>query len=368
MTARSDHNVVSVLVDGKALADDSAFSGVGTYVRSLVQGMASRPDVDLGVLAPPAAELPDDVRRAPVRRLAPRRWALREHDLLLPRDIRGAPGEVFHSPGLDPPRQCDRPWVQTLHDVIPLVWQSPALAGPRARLERQRPLFRAADAIIAVSRYSAAEGIRVLGLDPARVHVVHHGVDRSFRPPGEGRTADPPYLAFVSEFSPRKGHAEAFEVAAQIAERGFPHRLKVAGRIHPPTRAALLASASAARRPDRIDLLDYVRNLPVVYQQASVAMVTSRAEGFCFPALEAMACGTPVVAFDNTATAEIVASGGVLVPDGDVDTFAKEVASVLESPPRWQELSERALDRAATFDWDRAVAGHVEIYRSLVRG
>jgi glycosyltransferase involved in cell wall biosynthesis len=252
--------------------------------------------------------------------------------------------------------------------VIPLVFDSPALAGPRARLERQRPLFRAADAVIAVSRHSADEGIRVLGLDPARIHVVHHGVDGAFRPAIGERSADPPYLVFVSEFDPRKGHAEAFEVAAQVAERGFPHRLKVAGRIGPSTRTTLLATATAARRPDRVDLLDYVTDLPALYQQASVAVVTSRYEGFGFPALEAMACGTPVVAFDNTATAEVVAHGGVLVPNGDVDAFAKAVVAVLESESHWLELSERALARAADFDWGRSVAAHVDILRSVTRG
>jgi glycosyltransferase involved in cell wall biosynthesis len=258
--------------------------------------------------------------------------------------------------------------VQTLHDVIPLVIESPALAGPRARLQRQRPLFQSADAVIAVSRHSADEGIRVLGLDAAKIHVVHHGVDRVFRPSPAERATDPPYLVFVSEFDPRKGHAEAFEVVAQLAERGFPHRLKVAGRIAPATRTTLLATATAARRPDRVDLLDFVTDLPALYQQASVAIVTSRYEGFGFPALEAMACGTPVVAFDNTATAEIVADGGVLVPDGDVDAFAKAVAAVLDSPALWRELSERALARAATFDWDASVAGHVDVFRSVARG
>jgi glycosyltransferase involved in cell wall biosynthesis len=361
-------DALRVLIDGKALADDSSFSGVGTYTRNLVEGLAARPDVALTVLASTGVELPPGARRAGVRRGAPRRWALREHDLLLPRNIRRVPGDVFHGPGLDPPRRCDRPWVQTLHDVIPLVFDSPALAGPRARLERQRPLFRAADAVIAVSRHSADEGIRVLGLDPARLHVVHHGIDHAFRPPAGSRSADPPYLVFVSEFDPRKGHAEAFEVAARLADRGFAHRLKVAGRISPATRTTLLATARAARRPDRVDLLDYVIDLPALYQQASVAVVTSRYEGFGFPALEAMACGTPVVAFDNTGTAEVVASGGVLVPDGDMDAFVKAVAGVLDSEARWQELSERALTRAAEFDWDRSVAAHVDVLRSVTSG
>jgi glycosyltransferase involved in cell wall biosynthesis len=361
-------DALRVLVDGKALADESSFSGVGTYARSIVHGLAARSDVELTVLASTGVELPAGARRAGVHRWAPRRWALREHDLLLPRDIRRVPGDVFHGPGLDPPRRCDRPWVQTLHDVIPLVFDSPALAGPRARLERQRPLFRAADAVIAVSRHSADEGIRVLGLDPAHVHVVHHGVEPAFHPPTGPRAADPPYVVFVSEFDPRKGHAEAFEVVAQLAERGFPHRLKVAGRISPATRTTLLATATAARRPDRVDLLDYVVDLPALYQQASVAVVTSRYEGFGFPALEAMACGTPVVAFDNTATAEVVADGGVLVPDGDVDAFAKAVADILDSEARWLELSERARDRADAFSWVRSVAAHVDILRSVAHG
>ena len=355
-------------MDGKALADASSFSGVGTYVRHLVAGLGARPDADVAVLVPGSAAVPPSARRVPVRRWAPERWKLREHDARLPRDISRIPSDVFHSPGLDPPRRCDRPWVQTLHDVIPLVFDSPALAGPRARLERQRPRYRLADAVIAVSKHSADEGTRVLGLDAARIHVVHHGVDPSFRPPVDPRDAEPPSVAFVSEFDPRKGHREAFEVIAQLAERGFPHRLKVAGRISPRTRPALLAAAAAARRPDRIDLLDYVTDLPGLYQRASVTIVTSRHEGFGFPALEAMACGTPVVAFDNTATAEVVADGGLLVPDGDVDAFAKAVASVFESDDRWHELSASAHERARAFDWRVSIERHMEIYRSVAGG
>jgi glycosyltransferase involved in cell wall biosynthesis len=56
------------------------------------------------------------------------------------------------------------------------------------------------------------------------------------------------------------------------------------------------------------------------------------------------------------------------VPDGDVDAFAKAVAAVLDSPALWRELSERALARAATFDWDASVAGHVDVFRSVARG
>jgi glycosyltransferase involved in cell wall biosynthesis len=81
-----------------------------------------------------------------------------------------------------------------------------------------------------------------------------------------------------------------------------------------------------------------------------------------------MACGTPVVAFDNTATSEVVGDGGTLVPDGDVEAFAKAVVVLLESGDRRDEAAGRALDRAKSFDWDVSIARHTEIYRELARG
>ena len=106
---------------------------------------------------------------------------------------------------------------------------------------------------------------------------------------------DPPYVLFVAEYAPHKGHREAFEVVGALADRGYPHRLKVAGRVAPWVEPTLRRLVADARRPDRIEVLGYVSDLVSLYQRASVTFVTSHYEGFGLPALESMATATPVV-------------------------------------------------------------------------
>src|SRR5947209_14635956 len=72
-----------------------------------------------------------------------------------------------------------------------------------------------------------------------------------------------------------------------------------------------------ATRPDRVEVLGFVDDLVDLYRGASALVFTSRAEGFGLPIVEAMACGTPVVAFDNTSIPEVAGDAGVLVPDGE---------------------------------------------------
>src|SRR5438270_9132089 len=117
-----------LLVDGKGLYDDSRFRGIGRYLRNVVAGMASRDEFEVSVLVRRGTPLPGGAHPVIVHRRAPGRWASREHDLRLPRDLERADFDVFHSPALDPPRHCSRPWVQTLHDVSPLDLDAPELS------------------------------------------------------------------------------------------------------------------------------------------------------------------------------------------------------------------------------------------------
>jgi glycosyltransferase involved in cell wall biosynthesis len=361
--------MTSVLVDGRSLGGDGAYRGFGRYLRNVLEQLVAREELALSALVEEGASLPDGIERVTVRRRAPGRFAHIEHDLLLPREIRRHGAAVFHSPGHDPPRRCDRPWVQTLHDVIPLVIDDPGYASARRRWRTLAERMRTATAVLTNSRHTADQGIATLGLDPARVHVASMGVDDRFVPPADpsARSGDEPYVLLVAEHGPNKGYADAFAVAAGLADRGLPHRLRVVGRLAPWVRPTVEALRAAAPHPDRVELLGWVpdEQLIALYQGAIALIVTSRAEGFCLPAAEAMTCATPVVAYDNTALPEVIADGGTLVPDGAVDQIVAEVAALAADPARMVEASARALSRAAVFRWDRVADVHAEIYRAV---
>jgi glycosyltransferase involved in cell wall biosynthesis len=356
-----------VVIDAVALSSVGARSGVGTYTRQLLRALGEAGSGSIGALATPAADLPDHVDRLTIHRRARRpRLEVIEHATRLPADLvrLRPPGAVFHNPGFHAPVGVRGPWVQTLLDVIPLVLDHPDLSALRARWKRFGPRYARADAVIAISAHAAAEGIRLLGLDPARVTVAPLGVDPLFTP-GPPPAAEPPYLLVVGEYSRRKGFDRAFAVIDELADRGYPHHLKVAGRVHDWGRDEVLALRAASRHPERIELCGFVPDLAAAYRGASAVLVTSRYEGFGLPALEAMATGTPVVAFANTAITEVATGGGIVVPDGDVTAMAGEVRRLLDDPDWAGEWRERGAARASSFTWERTAATHAEVYRQV---
>lgn len=364
--------VLELAFDAFVLAGPSGRSGIGTYERQLLGGLAGCDDVTVHALAPDGVSLPDGIVRHRARRTAPGRFARIENDVRLPLDLRRLPGDVFHSPApYAPRRRVTRPWAQTLFDVIPLVVDDPALTESKRRLEACIPAYRTADAVIAISRHTADEGVRVMGLDPSRIHVVPLAVDPAFRPPPDAPDHDnrehDPYVLVVSAFDPRKGFREAFEVIGALADAGLPHRLKVAGNLPSWVRPVVEKLRADASHPERVEILGFVDDLVPLYWNAAATIVTSRYEGFGLPALEAMASGSPLVAFANTSLPEVVGDGGVLVPDGDVAGFASALIAVLADESRRTDLVEAGLARAADFTLDAMVEGHVDVYRSVLR-
>jgi glycosyltransferase involved in cell wall biosynthesis len=360
---------VIVAVDAFSLGPASRGTGLGTYVRELLAALATRPDVTVRALATEEASVPAGVERVRIRRgLTSGRPAFLEHAVRRELESRRVRADLFHNPAPDPPVLPPHPYVQTLLDLIPLTDTDPALAVMRKRFRRYARRYRAADAVIAISRHTADEGIAHFGLDPRRLHVIHLGVDEMFTPQGPRRASDTPYVVMVSDFSRRKGFEEAFAMIGALADAGHPHRLLVAGRVQPWQQSLFDRFLGDAPRRDRIEILGFVDDLAALYRGADVCIVPSRSEGFGLSAVEAMACATPVVAFANSALPEVVGEGGVLVPDGDVEAMRAEVASILTTTARRGELSERARARAATFSWSRCAELHAEVYRGLAPG
>jgi glycosyltransferase involved in cell wall biosynthesis len=361
---------VEVVIDAIALTGSISRSGVGTYTRNLITALAERDDVSPLAICEREARLPSGVPSIRIRRYSRRaRARVLEHALRLPVELRWKrPADsVFFNPGFHAFAAVQRPWVQTLLDVIPLVIDAPDQAALRARWARFGPRYRHADAVVAISRHAAREGTRLLGLDPSRVRVAHCGVDPQYLS-GEAEGDAPegrPYILMVGEYSQRKGFAEGFAVADALVEAGYPHRLLVAGQIHPWARDELASLHAATRHPDRIELLGFVSNLVPLYSHADCLIMPSRYEGFGLTCLEAMATGTPVVSFDNSSLTEVVAGAGILVPDGDAEAMTEAVRSVLGDVRRAAEMAEEGRRHARTFTWSASAAIHAEVFREV---
>jgi glycosyltransferase involved in cell wall biosynthesis len=118
-----------------------------------------------------------------------------------------------------------------------------------------------------------------------------------------------------------------------------------------------------------VRLLGYVpeEDLPWLYRGAELAVVPSQYEGFGLSALEAMACGTPVLAADASSLPEVVGGAGELFALGDPALLARRIAEITAAPERRTAMREHGLARAAAFSWDRTARRVLDVYREAVR-
>ena len=350
--------MIRVAVDGWELQPESRRRGIGRFLAGVLPAVVRTGHVDVVVLQPTsevgAVSLPTGCRARPVRRRVPRtrvRAGVAEHVVRLPGELARTPHDVAWSPGTLPPARSARPWVQTLHDLAPLVLDLPGYGFHRLHWRLLGPRVRHADRVVAVSRFAADEGCRVLGLDPRRVEVVPHGVDPAFRPEGLAAGGDAPRVVTVTTDDPRKGLEDLARLARRLATGPAP--LHVAGVVGDVWRDRLEAAGAVVH--------GHVPDLPVFLRGARAAVVTSRYEGFGFVPLEAMACGTPVVAYDTTAVGEVVDDGGRLVVAGDVEGLAGHVAELVADDTAWAEGRAAALARASAFTWDAAGQAYARV-------
>jgi glycosyltransferase involved in cell wall biosynthesis len=357
---------VRVLVDGRELTGMGRFSGLGTFTRNLVGALAEIDSLSMRVLTTDTSVVPEGVQPVRMwRRFDARRRAMYEHEALISLDVLRCRCDVVYSPAISGVPYAHRPYVQTLHDVIPLVVPHPHFAHLRKWWSRWGRRYRRADAVVAVSRYTADEGMRLLGLDPARIHVAHNGVHPQFCPRPDGDPDDPPYILVVSEYAPHKGFGDAFATIGALAGQGYPHRLKVAGRVQDVFRDQIDDLLHHAPMPDRIDLLGFVEDLPELYRGATAFICCSRYEGFGLPVVEAMASGVPVAAYSNSSLTEVVSGAGVLVPDGDVSAMVGAVRSILDDQARRAELREAGLERVRRFSWDGCATVYADVFSNV---
>jgi len=120
----------------------------------------------------------------------------------------------------------------------------------------------------------------------------------------------------------------------------------------------------------RVVFLGYVplNHLPYLYSGATVFVTVSLSEGFGLPPLEAMACGTPVVASRASSLPEVVGDAGILVDPNDTEQIAEALLRVIEHPALRAELSQKAVKRAALFSWSTTARQTLEVLQSVAKG
>ncbi|HZN16375.1 MAG TPA: glycosyltransferase [Acidimicrobiales bacterium] len=273
--------------------------------------------------------------------------------------------------------RLDLPLVSTFHTLDRVKAEDSDDPGDRA--EAEAAIIGCSDAILASCDVEANQLRDLYDADPSRIEIVAPGVDHAFFAPGDRRQArralgfdeDGPLLLFVGRIQPLKGLDVAIHTLARIADTRT--RLIVVGgpsgplgedeviRMH-----KLVADLGVTHRvhfvpPQRHELLS------TFYRAADVTLVPSRSESFGLVALEAAACGTPVVACAVGGLTTLVDHGdtGFLVDGRDPDAFAAFTTELLDNPARAAQFSARAARRAQRYTWSVAAGRLRRLYTDL---
>ncbi len=262
--------------------------------------------------------------------------------------------------------------VCTIHDIIPVEhpeWFSPRFAAWYQWLLPR--LARKVQHIVAVSEFTKGRIVERFGISPSKISVVWNGVDSEFNPRpeweieqvraelgiGAGR-----YLLTVGSLEPRKNLPGLLEAWRKVsAELPADVSLVVAGA---KGGSLVFSNAHTGSVPPRVHFTGYVRQeqLPALYSGALGMVYVSLYEGFGLPALEAMACGTPVVTSETTSLEEVAAGCALLVDPESCESIAQGILNVVYDHGLREGLCHAGLDHARQWSWDRSAS---ETFRVL---
>ncbi len=375
-------------------------AGIGRYTRELVRALLAegaphhyRLFYAAGGLDPRSQyldELAQLLAKHPLARavpiqLSPRRLTQLWQRLRLPvrAELFTGPIDVLHAPDFVLPPTRARTLL-TIHDLSFLVHPECAEPSMVRYLGAAVPrALRRADAVLADSQATRQDLARLLGYDLRRAQVVYPGAGSQFRPlppeaaePVRARLGLPArFLLFVSTIEPRKNLVRLLEAFARalalspLAGAFADLQLVIAGR-----RGWLyndvFATIGRLGLSERVRVLDYVddKDLPALYNLAWAFTYPSIYEGFGLPALEALACGTPVLTAGNSSLPEVVGSHAVIVPAGDVPAIAAGLVRVIADAPLRERLRAGGLLHARQFTWQQAARQVLGRYDQLAVG
>lgn len=286
------------------------------------------------------------------------------------------PLDLFHAPDFFlPPLQPATRSLVTVHDLSFVREPETVMPGMTMPLNSRVPrAVERADHVIAVSEATRQDLIELYGTAPEKITTLYHGVNPEFSPvKDKARLAEVrqkyglgsrPFVLSVGTIQPRKNYVRLIRAFAQVETKAG---LVIAGR---PGWDYQTVYAEVARHKlaDRVQFLGFVADsdLPALYSAATLFAYPSLYEGFGLPALEAMACGTPVIAANRSALPEVVGQAGRLVDPFEVEGWTAAISHLLHDADLRQRLATAGLEQARQFTWERMAAQLLNLYQKVI--
>lgn len=355
--------------------------GIGTYIRNLIQSLGELDAVNRYTLIaggeldyPEFAALPANFQLA---RFWPREQGLTA-TLTLPVLLRRLKPDLIHIPWNNVPFGVPHPYLVTVHDMGSLLSARDQGLPNTLRLSRLRQGLINAAKLITVSNATRRDVETLLGIPGRRIRTVYNAPDPAFNhtpDPPDTRILDRyqiayPFLLYAGRTNPHKNISRLVEAFAVVRTELAAHpfyrdlRLIIIGdeiSKYPYLRHAVHKS----RVEDAVRFLGYVpiETLRVFYQAAEAFVFPSLYEGFGLPPLEAMACGTPVVASNVSALPEVVGDAAQVVNPENVFDIARGIREVLLDRQLRATLVRRGFDQVKRFSWADNARQVLETYQ-----
>jgi glycosyltransferase involved in cell wall biosynthesis len=264
------------------------------------------------------------------------------------------------------------PGVKKVVTVYDLVWR----LFPHTMSRRGRLFFRLfseravrdADLVVTISRSTADDLIELLGIAPGKVTLIYPGISDIFAPLNRARAAEfiskkygisPDYMAAVGTVEPRKNLALLPEVLRILKQKGqLKWPLAIVGAAGWKSSNLFRSVRTARLTENEIRFLGYIprEDLPFFYAGAQAFLFTSLYEGFGFPPLEAMACGTPVIASSAKCMPEVLGDAALLQSPYDAEGFAAALIRLSSDEALRNSLRTAGFEQARKFRWEQSAA------------
>ncbi|QUH22624.1 glycosyltransferase family 4 protein [Methanobacterium alkalithermotolerans] len=272
----------------------------------------------------------------------------------------------------------NKKFVLTVHDIAPVLLPQIHSRIMRFNFNNILPkLIRNSDSIIVPSTSTKKDLISEFEINKSKINVIHLGIDKTIFFPREANTdilkkygIDRKYLLYVGGDNPRKNLKNLIKSFIDIYQ-DIDYNLVLIGPINKKNLLSLIKSFSDNFQDvlNRIIIPGYVKNddLPILYSSASAFVFPSLYEGFGFPPLESMACGTPVIVSDNSSIREIVGNAGLFIKNPlNSNEISEKIIQIAENDKLKFKLKKRGFKQVNKFNWDTAVLKTIKLYDNML--
>ena len=372
---------LNIVIDARRLKD----FGIGTYIRGLVHGLGLIDSTNCYTLvtglddARALVRIPENFQIVNYARTDDSQW----DNLLFPLFVRHLKPDLVHIPLNHVPLCMPQPYVVTIHDMANLLFES---EHSRMRLSLRRWRFRRglkrAAFLIAVSDATRRDVESTVAVPPGRIRRIYNAPDSEFAASASAPNAEQngrileryqiqyPYLLYAGNIRRHKNIPRLVEAFAVLREQLADqpqyrdlHLVLIGDTI--AQNSAVRQAVFRCRNQHLVRFLGFVPadTLRCFYQSAAAFVFPSRYEGFGLPPLEAMACGTPVVASNVSSLPEVVGDAAMLVNPENVFDIARGIREVLVDESVRCALVKKGFDQVARFSWRDTARQVLDIYR-----